>query len=1263
MAIQLNPVGTFRTGVFDEGAAEIVAHDPSTQRLFVINSNSATVDVLDISAPNNPTKLFEIDATSVGAGANSVAVANGIVAVAIENETATEPGLVAFYDTNGTLLNTVSVGSLPDMVTFTPDGNQLLVANEGEPSDDYTIDPEGSVSVIDLSGGVANASVRGTATFNAFDSQIDTLRQAGVRIFGPGASVSQDLEPEYIAVSPAGDKAFVALQENNAFGVLDIASATIESVLPLGFKDHSVAGNGFDASNEDGAIDIRPRPTLGMYQPDAIAAYQVGGNTFYVTANEGDSRDYGGFSEELRVADLTLDPTAFPNAAELQAEANLGRLNTTNTLGDTDGDGDFDRIYSYGARSFSIYDSAGNQVFDSGNQLEQITAAQFPANFNSNNDENNSFDARSDDKGPEPEGIDIGTVDGVPYAFIGLERIGGITIYDLSNPTNPQFVQYVSTRDFSGDAEAGTAGNLAPEGVTFISADESPNGIPLLAVGYEVSGSTGLFQIEPRATTPAPASNRWQILHASDLEGGVNAIQDAPNFAAIVEGFERDATSQGINSIALSAGDNYLPGPFFAAAGDSSVRDTLQAVYSDFFGVELDNIRENVGRIDISNANIIGFDASAVGNHEFDAGTSTFEDIVGTDIRGDSLSDVRWLGAQFPYLSSNLDFSNSNLAGLATNEILPSTAFRSTPDNLEAAGNAPKFAPATIIERNGDRLGVVGATTPIVESVSSTGDVSVIGSTANDMAALANVIQPTIDSLLAQGVDKIVTLTHLQQFQLEQELVPLLRGVDVAIAGGSDTIVADAGDRLRAGDTADITGYPVITNNASGEPAAIVSTDGEYSYVGRLVVEFDDNGVLLPGSINAAESGAFATDDAGVTEVWSQVAPGADPFAPGSKGATVRSLTSSVQDVVTAKDQQVFGTTSVFIEGSRERVRTEETTLGNLTADANLFVAQQFDPTVQVSIKNGGGIRAPIGEVVGNTGELVPPQANPISGKATGQVSQLDIENTLRFNNELTLLTLTAAQLLEVIEHGVSESAPGRTPGQFPQVSGVSFSFDPTQPAGERVQSLALTDASGELTEPLVVGGELFGDPSRPIRIVTLNFLAGGGDDYPFDTFSEANPAFANVVDLPDVLTEAGAATAADPGSEQDALAEFLLAQGTFSQPETPPSEDTRIQILTERSDAVFDDLTGLGVRETVSLLRESGSQDIFGRLVSFVNAASGRSNRSNRSASFEPIPEAAALLLDGTDAPEEVVPFDAAIAPAASDLDALTGSASDSFI
>lgn len=519
--IELNQLGTYASGVFDESAAEIVAHDPVNQRLFVINANDSTVDVLDINDPEQPVKLSTIDATAEGAGANSVDVFEDLVAVAIEAPVKQDNGKVVFY--NATDLNKVgevTVGALPDMLTFSADGRYVLVANEGEPSDDYSVDPEGSVSVIDLSNGVASATVA-NAGFGDFESNMAELMDQGLRVFGPGASLAQDMEPEYIALSIDGETAWVALQENNAVAELDIAAGEITAILPLGFKDHSIIGNELDASNEDTGINIRNWPIKGMYQPDAMASYGFNGKTYYVTANEGDSRDYDGFSEEFRIADLTLDIAAFPDAATLQEEANLGRLNVTSTLGFGSScapsdpanvtlvAGEYDKsyventcvyeeLYAYGARSFSIWGEDGRLVFDSGSEFERIVARLFPGNFNSNNDEN-AFDNRSDDKGPEPEAVTLGEINGRTFAFIGLERVGGLMVYDVTNPQNPSFVQYLNNRDFSAsqvDLEAGLAGDLGPEGLAFITAEDSPTGQPLLAVGNEVSGTTTLYAVD-----------------------------------------------------------------------------------------------------------------------------------------------------------------------------------------------------------------------------------------------------------------------------------------------------------------------------------------------------------------------------------------------------------------------------------------------------------------------------------------------------------------------------------------------------------------------------------------------------------------------------------------------------------------------------------------------------------------------------------------------------------------------------------------------
>ena len=916
---KLQLLSTYETGLFDESAAEIIAHDPNTQRVFVVNANSATIDVLDISDPSNPTRENQIDLSSFGAGANSVAVnESGIVAVAVEANTKQDPGTVVFFNVDGETLGQVNVGALPDMLTFTSDGTKVLVANEGEPNDDYTNDPEGSISIIDISDGVnsltqANVS---TANFSAFIGREEELRSRGVRIFGPETNAAKDLEPEYIAVSPDDNTALVTLQENNAVAVLDINNATIVDILSLGVKDYSrglpnltqfefsnlpvlgttegsqdillgglsglwfegedeegnlkfvtvpdrgpngaptdvdddgenerpfalpdyqarivrftldensrdieiteqilltredgttpitglpniagvdeepvdlsgnllgydpfgadlegivinpaddtfwtvdeyrpaiyhfntdgslinrfvpegtaalaeteaeagtfgtetlpeeysnrrrnrgfeaialdtdagilysfiqtplqnpdretsdnssvirmlginpstgeavaeyvylleksdlgsspnvdkigdavYGGNGkffvverdssfdptakkfifeidlkgatnlladdapslpegetleqqtaddlaavgiqavnkikvtnlpsigytagdkveglsllpdgrlavlndndfglldeeipidgtipinsapvpvvlgivdfstlsnqIDPSDKDDGLNLSNWPVFGLFQPDSIASFESNGKAYYLTANEGDSRDYDNFSEEVRVGDeeYVLDPEVFEVDA-IKDEAALGRLKVTTTEGDIDGDGDYDQIFAYGGRSFSLWDAAGNLVFDSGDAFERITGKDFPNNFNSDNDEN-SLDTRSDDKGAEPEAITTGVLDDKTYAFIGLERIGGIMVYDVSEPTEPSFVQYINNRDFTADVETSAVGDLGPEGLKFISPEDSPNGEALLVVANEVSGTTTIYEFTANQT-------------------------------------------------------------------------------------------------------------------------------------------------------------------------------------------------------------------------------------------------------------------------------------------------------------------------------------------------------------------------------------------------------------------------------------------------------------------------------------------------------------------------------------------------------------------------------------------------------------------------------------------------------------------------------------------------------------------------------------------------------------------------------------------
>lgn len=502
-SITLTQIGRYSAGpstVADEPRAEIAAFDPASKRLFSINLNLRQLDVLDLSAPETP---VPVQTVALGGKPNSVAVRRGVVAVALEGAQKTDPGSVKFFNASGTFLNQVTVGALPDMLVFSPNGRWLLVANEGEPNSYNqadSVDPDGSVSVIDMRGDVTaltQSDVR-TASFNG---SIPQENPSSIRIFGPNATISKDLEPEYITISHDSKTAWVTLQENNAIATLDIPSATFTKIAGLGFKDHSQTAYKLDASDRDvpgssnnGIINIQNWPVLGMYQPDSIASYRVKGRTYLVMANEGDARDYTGFAEEVRVGALTLDTATFAaqgypdvtnGAAGLRNNDNLGRLTVTNTLGNTDGDAEFETLYVFGARSFSIRKADGELVYDSGDELEQRTATLVPATFNSNGAAD-TFDTRSDNKGPEPEGLALGKIAGRTYAFIGLERTGGIMVYDISRPESPAFVTYANT----------TPTDLAPEGLLFIKRKDSPNGKPLLVVSHEVSNTVTIFQIE-----------------------------------------------------------------------------------------------------------------------------------------------------------------------------------------------------------------------------------------------------------------------------------------------------------------------------------------------------------------------------------------------------------------------------------------------------------------------------------------------------------------------------------------------------------------------------------------------------------------------------------------------------------------------------------------------------------------------------------------------------------------------------------------------
>jgi 2',3'-cyclic-nucleotide 2'-phosphodiesterase (5'-nucleotidase family)/3',5'-cyclic AMP phosphodiesterase CpdA len=608
-----------------------------------------------------------------------------------------------------------------------------------------------------------------------------------------------------------------------------------------------------------------------------------------------------------------------------------------------------------------------------------------------------------------------------------------------------------------------------------------------------------------------------QILHASDLEAGVSAVEDAPAFSSVLAALQAEYPT---NTLILSSGDNYIPGPFFNAAADPA---------AGFGGVG--------GRADIAMLNAMGFQVSAFGNHEFDAGTAQTRSILLRD------ATVNYAGALFPYLSANLDFNaDSNMKSLVG------------ADGQVATVMTNRVARSCVVSVAGQLVGIVGATTRDLRSISSPGGVGVDG----DIAAA---VQSAVDALLPLGVNKVIVLAHLQQFTHEFDLAQQLHDVDVVIAGGSHAIFAKPTDRLRVGDTA-AADYPVWFRTTLDEPVAVVNCGANYRYVGRLVVQFGANGLIA--ACDAAASGAYATDAQGVTDT------GGLPPNP-----AVLNIATNVGAILNAKDGSTFGRTTVYLNGLRQFVRTEESNLGDLSADANLWWGQRTDPTASISLKNGGGIRDSIGAVLGYGGgaTYVPPLPNPGVGKEFGEISQLDIENALRFNNGLSLVTLTAQQLRDTMEWSVAAVAPNATPGQFPQVGGIWFSYNPTNPPmtyaksgttitgiatpGSRLRSLIAARADGTL-DLVVENGVLVGDPNRTFRMVTLDFLAAGGDSYFPLTLASSRQDLA--------VTNT---TFKADGREQWAFASYLAHIPAYAEADTPATEDQRIQNLAVRADTV----------------------------------------------------------------------------------------------
>lgn len=1010
-ALSVTPVGSYDTGVYKESAAEIV--QAYRDRLFVVNAQAGTVTVLDNSDPTKPVKLFDIASTGV---ANSVAVRDdGLGVIAFEATTKTDAGHLVFFDANKTdaasaKLGEVTVGALPDMVTFSKDGSYAVVANEGEPAADFSVDPEGSVSVIALSSALtapAQSAVK-TAGFRAFEPGGTKTLDSKVRVFGPDVAapgqdaatlstnrVSRNLEPEYITTD--GTVAYVTLQENNAVATVDLTKAEVTGILPLGYKDWGTVG--LDPSDKDG-VNIRTVSGLkGLYMPDGIASYSANTNgtatTYLVTANEGDGREWGSFTDEARVKDLGKNGLgavcATSPLAGRSADTDLGRLKVVTDLGKT-ADGCYSELYAYGGRSFSIWDTKGALVFDSGDQFEKKLKDVAPQLFNVSND-NNTVDDRSDDKGPEPENVTIGVVDGRTYAFIGLERAGGVMVYDITDPAKATYVTYVNNRNAAADVKTAASGDLGPEGITFVSALRSPTGVPLLVTGNEVSGTTTVFEVRPTQ----PKTPDLQILTINDFHGRLLQETGGVAGAAVLAGAVEKYRQQNPNTLFVSAGDNIGASAFESFIDQDT--PTIKALKA------------------------ATLDVSAVGNHEFDRGFADLTDRVIPAYGGNS--------------GASSDFA------LGANVYQKGT-------------KTPALKPYTIKQVGNTKVAFVGTVTP----------------------QTAGMVDPS----------KITTI----EFGDETEAVN--REAKNARAAGADIVIVLVHDGSESTDCATIatesSDFGAVVRGASADVNAIVSahTHQKYSCTigGRSVIQTGSYGTNLGTlDIDLDASGKLASITPGVRAL---LEPAVTQYIAYPQAATAK-IVADAKATADTKGKVEVGTITADITRATNSSGAEDrgaySTLGNTVADVYLWATSE-NPSfngqdAQIAFMNPGGLRADL-----------------LYGSDNGSVSYREAANVQPFGNTLVTLSLTGAQLKQLLEQQWQPGKP-RPVLALGVSKGFTFEYDPAAAQDKRIGKIQLNG------KPIV--------ETQSYRVVTNSFLAAGGDN--FGVFKEGtNKADSGQIDL-----------------------------------------------------------------------------------------------------------------------------------------------------
>ncbi|RAU96538.1 choice-of-anchor I family protein [Paenibacillus sp. YN15] len=960
-------IGRYNAG--KETAAEIVSYNKSTHKAYVINGADKSLDILDLSTLQSSVTggtyqdlslatritlqdlgLADSDEGSYDMTSVAVSPLGDYLALAIPyvkkdavgNALEHYKGKIVLLKENGDLVEQFEAGYLPDMVTFTPDGMKILAANEGEPNLDYSKDPEGSITVVDLSAGVNNATV--TQVSLVLD---DSVFDANVRLFPQGKSIealasangtsvaierAKDLEPEYIAVASDSNYAYVTLQENNAIATLNLQTLSVEKVSGLGVKDHSRPGNALDASNKDNAVNIAQWPVLGMYMPDGMSLFEQAGKTYLVTANEGDARVYPAietselgegeaYSEEESIEDIAdlvqLNRAYYPGYTDeewatlqqnlpdiLTNKKKLGKLTVTNSVYTVTGAAYYEALYSYGARSFSIWDTsdiAAGPVFDSGADFEQIIAARLPNYFNASNTKTD-IDDRSDNKGPEPEDAKVGVINGKTYAFVGLERIGGIMAYNVTDPAQATFAGYVNSRDFN----VPVGGDSGPEGLHFVAAEYSPTGKPLLLVGNEISGTVAVYEIT--SNTSDADVFPLTIIHTNDTHANIDSAGSPDNVARRITAIKQ-ARAQAANSILVDAGDVFSGTLYF---------------------------NKYLGQADLAFMNMAQYDAMTFGNHEFDRGSAALADFI--------------RNASFPFVSANVDFSaNDDLKGFTVNDI----------GHPAAAG---KIYPALIKEVGGQKIGIFGLTTETTSVTSSPGPTISFA----DATAKAG---ETVAALKEQGINKIIALSHLG-YDVDQQLAKDVADIDVIVGGHTHTLLKQ----------------PYV-DTSFANPTIIVQVDDKASNLGNLKVEFDSEGKLISWTEDLI---AINAQDSGKNYVLA-----ADPEAQQLLDTAYKPAVVAEKNIVVGKSEvNLYGAAAA--DGNPRTVRTMETAIANLVVDGMLDEAVSAGTGAVMALQNGGGIRTNIlaGDITrGGIIEILPYSNDLVVLELTGQEIWDGLEN------------------------------------------------------------------------------------------------------------------------------------------------------------------------------------------------------------------------------------------------------------------------------